>query len=393
MAGNIQRDALPDMMKDEFPLRDGLMYLNHAAVGVWPQRTADAVKQFAEENLRQGAADYPNWMGVEQKLRGRLQWLVNAASVDDIALVKNTSEGLSLLAYGLDWQPTDNIVSTNQEFPSNRIVWESLRNQGVSLRLADISGDEPETALMALCDANTRLLTVSSVQFASGLRLNLNRLGEFCRQRGIVFCVDAIQSLGAFAFDAEACCADVVVADGHKWMLGPEGLAVLYIRPELRRKLKINQFGWHMVERVGDFDALDWQPANSARCFEPGSPNMLGIHALSASLSLFEEIGMARVESELMQRAEYLRNAILNEQTLELSSAQACSQDAFRMSGIVNFRRRDLDADGHAALYRYLMKNDVICALRGGGIRFSPHFYTPKHIMQDALAMAVQFNI
>jgi len=391
-ANRLTTDRLTTEQIDaEFPLRDGLIYLNHAAVGVWPLRTARAVRQFADENMYQGATAYPRWMQQERHLREQLARLLGASSVnsDDIALVKNTSEGLSLLAYGLDWRSGDNIVSTNQEFPSNRIVWESLQDQGVALYPADISGDDPEAALMALCNENTRLLTVSSVQFASGLRLNLERLGAFCRQRRIIFCVDAIQSLGAFCFDVETCCADVVTADGHKWMLGPEGLAVLYIRPQLRQRLKISQFGWHMVERAGDFDAIDWQPASSARRFEPGSPNMLGIHALSASLSLFEDIGMQTVESGLILRAEYLRDAVLAEQKLELLSAQ----DVARMSGIVSFRRRDLDAEGHAALYRYLMKHDVICALRGGGIRFSPHFYTSEQAMQAALAMAVQFNI
>jgi len=380
--------VLKDDFSDEFPLRDGLIYLNHAAVGVWPQRTAAAVKQFADENMHQGAADYPRWMQAERKLRDQFADLLGTDSADDIALVKNTSEGLSLLAYGLDWQSGDTIVSTDQEFPSNRIVWQSLQNQGVELHLADISGDDPEAAILALCDAKTRLLTVSSVQYASGLRLDLQRLGEFCRENGIVFCVDAIQSLGALCFDAKACHADVVTADGHKWMLGPEGLAVLYIRSALRQRLKLHQFGWHMLERAGDFDRRDWQVANSARCFEPGSPNMLGIQALSASLSLFSDIGMDVVQAQLMQRVRFLVEAVQGEADLLLLS----SADASRMSGIVSFRRRDLDDAGHAALYRHLMASSVICALRGGGIRFSPHFYTPMAQLETAMAMAVDFT-
>ncbi|MDX8392945.1 MAG: aminotransferase class V-fold PLP-dependent enzyme, partial [Mariprofundaceae bacterium] len=167
------KNELHDGRHNEFPLRDGLIYLNHAAVGVWPQRTATAIKKFADENMHQGAADYPRWMQAERKLRVQLSALLGCRCADDIALVKNTSEGLSLLAYGLKWQTGDAIVSTDQEFPSNRIVWESLQKKGVALRLADISGADPEAKIMALCDTNTRLLTVSSVQYASGLRLNL----------------------------------------------------------------------------------------------------------------------------------------------------------------------------------------------------------------------------
>jgi len=373
---------------NEFPLRHDLIYLNHAAVGVWPRRTAEAVGEFARENMRQGAADYPRWLEVERELKGRLKRLLNASGVEDIALVKNTSEGLSLLAYGLDWKPGDNIVSTHQEFPSNRIVWESLKGADVKLHLADISAGDPEAALLTLCDARTRLLTVSSVQYASGLRLNLERLGVYCRDHDIIFCVDAIQSLGALRFDAEACHVDAVAADGHKWMLGPEGLAVFYTTPVLRDRLRLRQYGWHMVERAGDYDRRDWQPAKSARRFEPGSPNMPGIHALNASLSLLEDIDMDKIEAGVLQHAKQLTDAVMYEDSLQLLS----SSDPGRMSGIVTFRRKDLDDPGHAALYRHLIDSGVICALRGGGIRFSPHFYTPRKSIEAAVAMTVAFK-
>ena len=376
----------PMQWEGEFPLRDGLIYLNHAAVGVWPRRTCEAVKAFAEENLRQGATDYPYWMQIERELRSRLQRLVNAVSVDDIALVKNTSEGLSLLAYGLDWQPGDTIVSTNQEFPSNRIVWESLKDKGVELRLADISTDDPEAAILALCDMNTRLLTVSSVQYASGLRPNLELLGEFCRDHDIIFCIDAIQSLGALTFDAQACHADVVVADGHKWMLGPEGLALLYTRAELRNQLTLNQYGWHMVERAGDFDRSDWQPAKSARRFEPGSPNMLGIYALNASLSLLEDAGMQEVQRRVLDRTRVLMDMILETSGCELLTPH----EPGRFGGIVNFCFKGVSHAGHEHMYRQLMQQKVICAFRGGGIRFSPHFYTPEAHLEKAVEMAIR---
>lgn len=359
-------------MHSEFPLRDGLIYLNHAAVGVWPRRTAEAVKAFAEENMVQGAADYPVWMKTERELRGRLQRLVNAATAGDIALVKNTSEGLSLIAYGLDWQVDDNIVSTDQEFPSNRIVWESLASKGVELRRADVSGDDPESTMMALIDERTRLLTVSSVQFGTGVRMNLNRLGEACRERGVLFCVDAIQSLGAVRFDAQAVHADFVVADGHKWMSGPEGIALFYSTRQARDKLHLSQYGWHMVEAMGNFDLVEWSPAKSARRFEPGSPNMLGICALNASLSLFEEIGMDRVEKQLLERSRLLMGQISEHDQLELITPASSG----RYAGIVTFRHRGLDRNGHAALCRSLMAADIICAHRAGGIRLSPHFYS-----------------
>ncbi len=367
-------------MRNEFPMRGGLNYLNHAAVGVWPRRTAEAVKAFAEENLWQGAADYPAWMRVECELKQRLQRMLNAETVDDIALVKNTSEGLSLVAYGLDWRPGDNIVLTDQEFPSNRIVWESLKPLGVESRRARLSESEsPETAIMNLCDERTRLVSISSVQFGTGLRLDLSRLGKFCRKSDILFCIDAIQSLGALRLDAQAAYADFIVADGHKWMLGPEGLALFYTRSDAREKLKLHQYGWHMVQHAGDYDRSDWQSAKSGRRFEPGSPNMLGIHALNASLSLLEDIGMESIESSVLKNTSILMSLINQEARLELITPEAKG----RFAGIVTFRHRTADQQ---ALYRFLMGHGVICAARGGGIRFSPHFYNrPEQLEQSVM--------
>lgn len=372
-------------MHTEFPLDPDILYLNHAAVAPWPRRTAEAVKAFAEESLTRGATDYPEWLKTEHALRGRLKRLVNAGSMDDIALVKNTSEGLSLVAYGLQWQAGDNVVSTDQEFPSNRIVWESLQERGVELRCADISSDDPEGAIIASIDTRTRLMSVSSVQYATGIRLDLERLGAACREHGVLFCVDAIQSLGALRFDAEACHADFVTADAHKWMLGPEGIALFYSRPEAREQLSLSQFGWRMVEHAGDFDRTDWLPATSARRFEPGSPNMLGQFAMEASLSLLQETGPERVEAQVLQRSSQLVEAILSEPRLELITPR----DAGRRAGIVTFRFRDRGSAFHAQLYRQLMRKGVVCAHRGGGIRYSPHFYTDETTIDKALHRAL----
>jgi selenocysteine lyase/cysteine desulfurase len=370
----------------EFELDPGIVYLNHAGVAPWPRRTAAAVCAFAEENLRRGPVHYPRWMAVEAELREQARRLLNAPAAEDIALLKNTSEGLSLLAFGLPWREGDNIVSTDQEFPSNRIVWEALADRGVTLRRAAIAGniagaDDPEAALFALVDDATRLLTVSSVQYASGLRMDLARIGAFCREHGIVFCIDGIQSLGALTMDVQAVQADVVVADGHKWMLGPEGIALFYVEPALRERLRLSQYGWHMVEAAGDFDRPDWTPARSARRFECGSPNMLGIHGLHASLELLLAVGMKEIESIIIENTDYLIGLIEESRELELLSPAAPE----RRSGIVVFRRRDLPAE---ALHARLRAEGVHGATRGGGIRYSPHFYTPRAQLERAVELA-----
>ncbi len=369
----------------EFPLRDDIIYLNHAAVSPWPMRTADVVYEFAQQNLTQGSLFYPQWLETETLLREQLRQLINAPSTADIALVKNTSEALSFVAYGLDWKAGENIVSSDQEFPSNRIVWESLATQGVEFRQADLaSAETPEDALFALVDTNTRLIAISSVQYASGLRMNLERIGEFCRERGILFCVDAIQSLGALPFDVQACHADFVAADGHKWMLGPEGLGLYFCRAELREKLKLTQYGWHMVEALGDFDQQEWQPAASSRRFECGSPNILGIHALSASLSLLLETGMESVAAQILDNSRYLMEALG-----KLGYLLSTPLNQSRHAGIVCFRHPVEESN---ALFEYLRENGVFCALRNDNIRFAPHFYTPRQQLNHCLELLESYR-
>ena len=370
------------LIATEFPAQANLIYLNHAAVAPWPKRSADAVCNFAQENFQYGSKHYPRWLEVENQTRTLLARLINAPDVDDIALLKNTSEGLSVIAYGLEWQAGDNIVISDEEFPSNRVVWQSLAQFGVEVREVNLSqAVDPEQALINATDKQTRLLSISSVQYASGLRMNLLKLGEHCHHQSILFCIDAIQSLGALDFDVQACHADFVVADGHKWMLGPEGVALFYVRAELRPRLKLHEFGWHMLEQPGDYQRKQWQVARTARRFECGSPNMLGIHGLHTSLSLLLEIGMPQVEAEVIERSCYLIELIHDAPELRLLTRDTPD----RISGIVTFAHTAIAAD---TLQQKLMQAGVICAARGEGVRFSPHFYTPLPQLAQAVTLA-----
>lgn len=368
---------------DEFEQAPGLYYLNHAAIAPWPRRTAEAVARFAQDNVRLGAHEYPAWLATERRLRERLARLLNAPTIGDIALVGNTSQALSLVAFGLDWRPGDQVVISDEEFPSNRVVWQALADRGVEVVEASLAVADPEAALIAACGPRTRLLSVSAVQFASGLRLDLARLGAACRQRGVLFCVDAIQQVGALPFDVQHYQCDFAMADGHKWMLGPEGLGVFYCRSELRRQLTLHAYGWHMLERLGDFERRQWQPARSARRFECGSPNMLGACALEASLSLLEDVGMTVVAEQLAQRIEQLYRGLTAIPGAQLHSPG----DPSRRAGIVSF---SLDGHANADIYRALSNNGVICAVRGPGVRFSPHFYTDHRLIDEVLRQVGQ---
>ncbi len=368
----------------DFNLDPGICHLNHAAVAPWPVVTVEAVTAFCEENAATGSRHYARWLNVEQQLRDRLAQLINARSSNEIALLKSTSEALSVVAWGLDWKPGDEVLITRQEFPSNRIVWESLAPLGVSVRQIETGGPDcnPEQQLIDAISAQTRLVSVSSVQYATGLALDLATIGRACHERGAAFCVDAIQSIGALPLDVQSCQADFVMADGHKWMLGPEGLALFYCRQEWLERLTLRQFGWHMVEAMGDYDRIDWEPAHSARRFECGSPNMLGIHALHASVGLLLDTGLQTISNLISEKISYIIDILKNNGAIILSETRPD-----RRAGIVTFRFPDDDTEKR---YLFLQEQGVICALRGGGIRFSPHFYTPQAVLDKALELACQ---
>ncbi len=360
------RAALFPILEQEAP------YLNHAAVGPWPRCTADAVKSFAEENMCEGSNNFLQWIEREKQLRVGLAQLTGASSPDDIALLKNTTEGICLVAGGLDWSAGDNIVLPSAEFPSNRLPWLSLPGPGVEAREVDIrAGEDCEAALISAMDEQTRLLAVSSVQWGDGLRLDIERLGRACHERGVLFFVDAIQQLGALPVDVEAAHVDFLAADAHKWLLAPEGIAVFYCREGVRDQLKLVQQGWHMVDRYWDFDRDEWTPSSSALRFEAGSPNSTGQAALLASVSLLLETGMDAVAEHVLRNTDILMNELHAIPGIRLVSRT----DENRRSGIVSFVHERVS---QKEIYDGLRKSGIACALREGAVRVSPHFYQDR---------------
>ena len=365
-------------LAEQFPLEPGLCYLNHAAVSPWPLCASEALQAFAAENATQGAQHYPRWIKIEQALREKLRALINASHTREIALAKNTSEALSIIAYGLNWQQGDEVIISNEEFPSNRIVWESLAKFGVKLVVADINDRPTHEALLERITEKTRLVSVSTVQYASGKRTDWQQLSRACRERGVLVCLDAIQSLGAVPFDQQSTDADFIVADGHKWMMGAEGLALLYVKEERIPLLQLQQYGWHMVKQRGNYDLKEWEPADDATRFECGSPNMLGVQVLNASLGLLLDTGMEHIAARIMEKTDRL---ITN--ASHIPDTQCLSpHDREQRAGIVTFKPEGVQL---TTLHQTLMEKGVICAQRGGGIRLSPHFYTPDDRLDRAM--------
>jgi len=367
----------------EFPVNQQVCYLNHAAVAPWPASASKAVADFAQENSLLGATGYLNWLDKEKSLREQIAGIIGTEHLNSVALVKNTSEALSVVAYGLDWQKDDLILISDDEFPSNRIIWESLAQKfGVRVEQLNIPMDNPEVNFLDAISGKTfhqkpKLISVSAVQYASGIRLNLAKLGKACKDNDVLFCVDAIQAVGAMPFECDDWHIDFAMADGHKWMLGPEGLGFFFVRQQHIETLNLYQYGWHMVEHAGNYDLKDWTPAKDAKRFECGSPNILATHALEASLSLLNKVGLDKVQQAIEENHEHLRQKLV-ELGAEILSPTKDQQRA----GIITFRIPGKDSTD---LYKALMTNKVICANRGGGVRFSPHFHTTKQVMDTAI--------
>lgn len=305
----------------------------------------------------------------EKELRQLLACLTGAKSEDDIALLKNTTEGISLVAWGLDWQTGDNLVLPAGEFPSNRLPWLAQAAHGVEIRELDIrTAENAENALIEVMDSHTRLLSVSAVQWNDGFRLDLEKLGKACRSRGVLFFVDAIQQLGALPVDVETCQVDFLAADAHKWLLGPEGIAVFYCRESARPCLRLIQQGWHMFDNPWDFHREEWEPSSSAKRFEAGSPNSVGQAALYASLNLLLTTGMEQVSGRILQNTEFLIKALTLVPGVQITSRT----EPERRSGIVSFTHKNIPSK---KLNARLAESGVTCAVRGNSIRLSPHFY------------------
>ncbi len=334
---------------------------------------------FARENTQAGPRNYRDWIAREKNLRLRVATFIGAHSGEDIALLKNTTEGICTVAFGYPWQAGDNVVIPEGEFPSNRLPWLAQEKHGIEIREVDLRGpDEPEDALIASIDEGTRILAVSSVQYSDGLRLNLGKLGAACRETETFFFVDAIQHLGALSMNAEECHIDCLAADAHKWMLGPEGIAIFYCREPLRSKLELNQVGWHMYDNPWIFERPDWSPSSSAKRFEAGTPNTIGQVALSACLDLFQELGTRKIENAVLRNSEMLLRGLSDLPGVELRS----SGERKRLSGIVSFEIRNRNL---REVYGRMTRAGVDCALRGGSLRLSPHFYQDEQVMEKLL--------
>src|ERR1700690_1043643 len=241
----------------EFPVTGKYIYLDHAGVAPISLRVKIAIEKFLAASTEGGAFLYPLWAQQVGEIRPVCARLVNAGP-DEIAFVRKTSHGLSIVAQGLDWRPGDNVLIYEKEFPANIYPWLNLRSRGVEVRtIPSQDGRIVMHDIELLMDARTRLLAISSVQFSNGFRIDLKKVGALCREKQVLFCVDGIQSLGIIPMDVKDCSIDFLSADAHKWLLGPEGIGIFYCRKELAEQLSPPLVGWKSVQNEFEFDRPD----------------------------------------------------------------------------------------------------------------------------------------
>ncbi|HKA36346.1 MAG TPA: aminotransferase class V-fold PLP-dependent enzyme, partial [Thermoanaerobaculia bacterium] len=284
----------------EFPVRKSLIYFNHAAVAPLPRRVAAAIAAHNENVRDRGAADWRRWYAAIEATRAKAARFLGAAR-EEIAFLPNTSWGLNLVARSFPWKEGDNVVTDDMEFPSNAYPWLALENRGVECRLAKNRGGRITAEdIAAKVDARTRIVAVSWVAFHNGWVYPLEEISKVCRERGILFVLDAIQGLGALPLDVRAAGVDVLSADSHKWLLGPEGCAAFYVSESARERVPSLFAGWWNIKHETGYLDYKLDFYDSARRYEPGTLPTANLAGLSAALDLLTEVSLETVRSRIL---------------------------------------------------------------------------------------------
>ena len=365
--------AITARYREEFPVTKELIYLNHAAVAPLCKRSADAIRWLADDACQFGSLHYDKWMDSYSGLRRAAATLINAAP-EEIAIVKNTSEGIATVALGIDWKADDRVIAFKEEFPSNYYPWLRLESRGVHITWLSIY-DPLEKIAAALPGA--RLLAISFVNYLSGYRVNLEAIGKLCHEHGCFYFVDAIQGMGVFPIDVEASHIDALAADGHKWMLGPEGNGVLYVRRKWQDSIEPVEFGWTNPANYADYSSRDMTLRTDAGRYECGTLNTVGCFGHRASLELLLEVGIANVGAAVMARATQLEQGLRAKgYEVMIERTQATG------SGIISFRHPSIESK---MMVSEMKRNKISAAPRQGWVRISPHFYISREDIEQVL--------
>jgi len=362
-----------------FPVTQDRVYLNHASVSPPSLRVQEAVGKIVADIGRRGVPGYFDWTEfAETEAKSRFARFIGAER-EEIAFLKNTTEGIAIVATGLDWSPGDNVVSAAIEFPSNALQWVNLKDLGVETRFVPArDGRVPIEDIERQMDDRTRVVALSFVEFLNGFRNNLEAIGRLCRERGILFCVDAIQGLGVFDVDVAGQCVDFLSCGGHKWLLGFQGIAGFYCRGDLMDRLRIREVGWRSVEGQDDPLGYDLTPLPTAKRFEGGSENLIGIVGLDAAIGLLQEVGVDFVRDRVKALTDRIVEG-LEERGYTIMSPRGPDE----WSGIVSLQHPEIP---FRDLGERLKNAGIELKVRIDHVRVSPHFYNTSEEVDTFLS-------
>ncbi len=352
------------------PVTQRWAFFDHAAVAPITRAAQQAMAEYAKDIAENGDVNERQWVDRVEQIR-RLAGQLLQAEPQDIAFVKNTSEGVGIVAEGLLWQPGDNVVIAEEEYPANVYPWLNLADRGVEVRrIATRDRRIWIDDLREQIDGRTRVVSLSYVEYASGFRNDLDAIGALCRQKGVLFFVDAIQGLGVFPLDVKRSPIDCLAADGHKRQLGPEGAGLFYIRREVLDLLRPIGVGWNSVVDSRNFSAIDFRLKPNAGRYESGSLNVAGIVALGASMELLLQIGIENVRDRVLELTDYLCD-----QATRLGWEVYSSRRPEDKSSIVSLIVPGRDP---RELKRLCRDHGIAVNARAGRLRVSPHCYNTR---------------
>jgi selenocysteine lyase/cysteine desulfurase len=368
----------------EFAVTERLTYLNHAAVGVLPRRTREAIDAFVRGHAEGGVMGVYKTEARMPEFRERIGRFIGGSG-EEIAVVRNTTDGANIIALGLDWREGDEVLLTDNEFPANAIPWFALQRLGVNVRMISHKRERmtPEVLRREITD-RTRVVAVSWVSFADGYRHDLAGLAEITHERGALFCVDAIQGLGAFPLDVRAMNIDVLYASGAKWLLALQGVGFAYVRSELLDRLLPGAPGWRSMSDIWDFLNYEQAYAPDASRYEAGTPNFVGALSLERSIDAIEEAGTEAIGTHVLELTDRLCDGLQR-----LGANILTRRGPGSSSGIVTFTMPGRDS---VALGQALQREGIITTWRASGIRVAPHGYNTADEIDRLLALVPEIQ-
>ncbi|HVT30532.1 MAG TPA: aminotransferase class V-fold PLP-dependent enzyme [Lacipirellulaceae bacterium] len=379
-------EQVREQLRSQMPAAQRWAYFDHAAMAPLPRPTAEAFQKWLTEAVEIGNPVWGDWVKGVERMRATAAQMIGAHP-DEIALVGNTTAGISLVAEGFDWRPGDNVVTLADEFPSNVYPWMNLTSKGVETRRVptEVSGRLDLERLAEACDERTRIVTVSWIGFATGYRQDVAGIAKIAHERGALMFLDAIQGLGAFPLDVNALGIDFMAADGHKWMLGPEGAGIAYIRREHLDRLRPLGPGWHSVVPGQDYTHIELNLRQAAARYEGGSQNNAGFLAMGASLDLLSKLGAENLAAAVLDITDRACARLNGIGATIVSDRRLNHRDGQQRSGIVAFEMPGRDP---MALKRHAMQQGVVFGCRAGRLRISPHAYNNEEDL-DRLVSAL----